>query len=575
MFNLVKARGRKPGGDDARREIGRVRSSPLARLKAFLREEEWAYAPHEAPAIPGSPGSPAHPVSRRIAYAVIGVLLGLTAGFGNAMVAVNTAMLGGSLGLDPAEINWLPTVYVMTNVSINLLLIKFRQQFGLRPFALIFLGLYALLTLAHLFVHDFSTAIMVRAASGLAAAPLSTFALYYIMQSVPPEHRMRAVVLGIGVPQCATPLARLFSPDLLSMSQWRPIYLFELGLAILSVAAVLAFRLPPTNRQPAFERLDFLTFALFAGSMALFAAVLGLGRYVWWTQAAWIGWALFAAIPMLGIALIIESGRVNPLLNTRWLASADIVRFTIVTVMARIVLSEQTVGAVGLLNVLGQNTDQMQVLFTIVAIASIAGVLVSAATLDVDRPAHPFMLAVGLVAIAAFVDSHATSLTRAPQFYWTQALIAFATTFFLGPALLFGLTRALKEGTGHIISFIALFGIINSMGGLGGTALLGTYQVVREKANSAAIVEAIDPTDPIVQARLQAGATGISHVVGDQVYRTAEGTALLAQTATREANVLAYDDVFRLIALLAALTFVYLLGLLVRRALRTRAEGAA
>lgn len=543
-----------------------------SRIRRALAEERWDYAPHEAPIMPGSPGSPAHPARRKAAYVAVAVLLGLTGGLGNALVAVNTGMLGGSLGLDPVQVAWLPTVYVMTNVSINLLLIKFRQQFGLRPFALIFLGVYALLCLAHLFVSDFSSAIAVRAASGMAAAPLSTFALYYIMQAMPPAARLKGVVLGIGIPQLATPLARLFSPDLLAMSQWRALYLFELGLAILSLAAVLVFRLPPTVRQKAFERMDFVTFALFATSMALFAAVLGLGRVVWWTQAGWIGWALIVAIPMLSVALLIEHGRANPLLNTRWLASADIVRFTIVTVMARIVLSEQTLGAVGLLTVLGQTNDQLQTFYAIIALASLAGVVVSAMTLDVQRLSHPVMLAIGLVAIAAVVDSHSTSLTRAPQLYVTQALIAFSATFFLGPALLFGMTRALKEGSGHIISFIALFGIINSLGGLGGAAALGTYQVVREKANSAALVQAIDPTDPIVQQRLQAGAAGVGRVVGDPALRTAEGGALLSQTATREANVLAYNDVFRLVALLAALTCAYLAFLLVRRAVRARQE---
>lgn len=543
-----------------------------SRIRRALAEERWDYAPHEAPIMPGSPGSPAHPTRRKAAYVAVAVLLGLTGGLGNALVAVNTGMLGGSLGLDPVQVAWLPTVYVMTNVSINLLLIKFRQQFGLRPFALIFLGVYALLCLAHLFVSDFSSAIAVRAASGMAAAPLSTFALYYIMQAMPPAARLKGVVLGIGIPQLATPLARLFSPDLLAMSQWRALYLFELGLAILSLAAVLVFRLPPTVRQKAFERMDFVTFALFATSMALFAAVLGLGRVVWWTQAGWIGWALIVAIPMLSVALLIEHGRANPLLNTRWLASADIVRFTIVTVMARIVLSEQTLGAVGLLTVLGQTNDQLQTFYAIIALASLAGVVVSAMTLDVQRLSHPVMLAIGLVAIAAVVDSQSTSLTRAPQLYVTQALIAFSATFFLGPALLFGMTRALKEGSGHIISFIALFGIINSLGGLGGAAALGTYQVVREKANSAALVQAIDPTDPIVQQRLQAGAAGVGRVVGDPALRTAEGGALLSQTATREANVLAYNDVFRLVALLAALTCAYLAFLLVRRAVLARQE---
>ena len=544
------------------------------RFNDFLSEERWAYATHELPAMPGSPGSPLHPLDRRIAYGLISVLLGLTAGFGNALISANTYTLQGALGLDPAQIAWLPTVYVMTNVSINLIMIKFRQQFGLRPFAIIFLAIYAALTLAHLFVHGFASAIAVRAASGMAGGPVSSLALYYMMQALPAKWRLKAVVLGIGIPQCATPLARLFSPDLLAMSQWRTLYLFELGLALMSLAAVAWLRLPPTTRQKAFEPLDFLTFVLFAGSMALFSGVLGLGRIVWWTNAPWIGWSLIAAIPMLAAALMVEHNRANPLLNTRWLGSADILRFAIVTLMARIVLSEQTYAAVGLLTVLGQNNDQLIPFFIIIFFASAAGVAASAILLDVERLAHPVMLAIGLVAVAAYFDAHSTSLTRAPQLYGTQAMIAFSATFFLGPSLLFGLTRALQAGTGHIISFIALFGIVNSMGGLAGTALLGSYQVIREKANSAELVQSIDPTDPIVQARLQAGGAGVARVVGDPALRSAEGAALLAQTTTREANVLAYDDVFRLISLLAAATFGYLAFLLGRRAWRERRDAA-
>ncbi|MFN3433968.1 MAG: MFS transporter [Sphingomonas sp.] len=547
----------------------------LSRLRRFLSEEQWEFLPHEIPAIPGSPGSVEHALRYRIAYGAIAILLGLTGGLGNALISANTYTLQGALGLDPAEIAWLPTVYVMTNVSINLLLIKFRAQFGLRPFALIFLGLYAAFTLGHLFVRGFDTAILVRAASGMAGAAVSSLCLYYMMQALPLKWRLKAVVVGIGIPQCATPLARLFSPDLLAMSQWRTLYLFELGLALLSLAAVACLRLPPTSRSKVFEPLDFLTFMLFAGSMALFAAVLGLGRIVWWTNAPWIGWALVAAIPMLGAALLIEHHRVNPLLNTRWLGSADIVRFTVVTIMARILLSEQTYASVGLLTVLGQNNDQLVPFFTIIFLASAAGVTLSAVTLDVNRLTHPIMLAIGLVAVAAFADSHATSLTRAPQMYWSQALIAFAATYFLGPALLFGMTRALQQGSGHIISFVALFGLINSIGGLAGTALLGSYQVIREKANSAALVQAIDPTDPIVAQRLQAGGAAVSRVVGDPALRSAEGATILSQTATREANVLAYDDVFRLVAVLAALTFCYLVFLIIRRARRERRAALA
>jgi MFS family permease len=539
------------------------------RVRNFLAEEEWQFAPHERPAIPGSPGAPSHPLGRQIAYAGISVLIGLTGGLGNAMVAVNTAQLQGSLGLDPAEIAWLTTAYVMTNASINVLLFKFRQQFGLRPFTIIFLAIYAALTFAHLAVHGFWSAAAVRAASGLAGAALSTLGMYYMMQALPAKWRLKGLVIGIGIPQCATPLARLFSPELLAMSQWRALYLLELGLALLSLASVSLLRLPPTDRRKAFEPLDFLTFALYAPGIALIAAVLGEGRIVWWSEA-WIGWALAAAIPLLAGALVIEHNRTNPLLNTRWLGSADILRFTVVTIMARVLLSEQTSGAVGLLQVLGQNNDQMLTLFAITTVASFAGVFASAITLDMSRLTHAVMLSIGLVAVAAYLDSFATSITRPQQMYFTQALIGFSATFFLGPSLLFGITRALERGTGHVITFVALFGILNSVGGLAGSALLGTYQVVREKAHSASITQSVDPTDPMVAQRLAAGGSTVARVLGDPALRAAEGGALLSQTATREANVLAYEDVFRLVAICAAATTVYLAFVIARRGVRAR-----
>ena len=56
------------------------------------------------------------------------------------------AKFAGTFGAWSTEIAWLPAVYVMTNISINLLLVKFRQQYGLRAFTEGFLVLYVLIT---------------------------------------------------------------------------------------------------------------------------------------------------------------------------------------------------------------------------------------------------------------------------------------------------------------------------------------------------------------------------------------------------------------------------------------------
>src|SRR5271167_2916324 len=122
-------------------------------------DQEWKFEPHERPLLPGAPANPSHPLTRRIAYCIIAMLVGITGGLGNALVSVNLVQLQGALGLDLFEINWLPTAYYMTITSFNLLLVKFRYQYGIRWFTCIFLGFYALIIFAHLFVHTFISAI--------------------------------------------------------------------------------------------------------------------------------------------------------------------------------------------------------------------------------------------------------------------------------------------------------------------------------------------------------------------------------------------------------------------------------
>lgn len=137
------------------------------------------WAPHEKPALLGSPSTPLHSPAKRLAYGVVGLLVCLTGALGNAVVTANLQLLQGTFAAWSTEIAWLPAVYVMTNVSINLLLVKFRQQFGLRAFTEGFLVLYVLVTFFHLFVNDLSSAMMVRAAHGMVAAALSSLGIYY------------------------------------------------------------------------------------------------------------------------------------------------------------------------------------------------------------------------------------------------------------------------------------------------------------------------------------------------------------------------------------------------------------
>nr|WP_312045528.1 MFS transporter [Erwinia sp.] len=522
---------------------------------------EWA--PGEKPMLPGSPSTPLHPTPKRIAFGLIGLLISVTGALSNALVTANLSNLQGVFGAYSNEIAWLPAVYVMGNISINLLLVKFRQQYGLRAFTEAFLVLYALVSFFHLLVNDLSSAIIVRAAHGMVGAALSSLGIYYQVQAWPAKHRLKAMAIGLGASQLAIPLARLFSSELLQLEQWRGLYLFELGLAMICLGAVLILKLPPGDRMKVFEKKDFLTFMLMAPGMALFCAVLSLGRIEWWTSTPWLGICLALGLVLVIAAVVLEHNRSNPLINTRWLRTGAIFRLGIVMVMLRVTLAEQNTGAIGYLQQVGLLNDQMQGLALAILLGVIAGIATSALTINVKHLSWPIVVSLLLIMVASLMDAHSSPLTRGNNMYFSQFLLGFSSTFFIAPALLLNIGSVVTQPK-NLVSLVVLFGMCQNLGGLIGSALLGTFQIWREKYHSSLLGDQLSLLDPNVTERLSQYSGLFNSLIGDPTQLSAQGIAQLQSVATLQANVLAYNDTYLLTAGMAFVTLIWVLWRLSR-----------
>lgn len=521
------------------------------------------WAPHEKPAILGSPSTPIHHPAKRVAYGIVGLLVCLTGALGNAVVTANLQNLQGSFAAWSTEIAWLPAVYVMTNVSINLLLVKFRQQFGLRAFTEGFLVLYVLVTFFHLFVNDLNSALMVRAAHGMVAAALSSLGIYYQVQAWPAKHRLKALTIGITGSSLAIPLARLFSTELLQIDEWRGLYFFELGLALVSLACVIALKLPPSDRKKVFEKKDFITFILLAPGMGLICAVLSLGRLDWWFEAPWIGWSLATAVVLVISAIIFEHNRTNPLLNTRWLSSGSILRLGLIMVLIRIVLAEQNTGVIGWLQYVGLQNEQMTSLAWSIFAGILCGIIASCLTLNPARLYWPTATALALIMIASLLDSQSTSLTRPDQLMLSQFLLGFGSAFFLAPAMLAGIGGVIADQR-NLVSFSVLFGMSQNIGGLLGSAILGTFQTWREKFHSSQLADQITTLNPLINDRLQQYLQQYQSQIGDSALLNVQANTLLQTASTLEANILAYNDTYLLTAAISAATLLWVFWRLLR-----------
>jgi hypothetical protein len=535
---------------------------------ASSESDSYQFAPDERPAFVGSPFSPQHSSWRRAMFACVALLTGVCSTFPNALVTVNVGSISGSLGLYVAQASWLPAIYVAMNASANLTLIKARTQFGVPTVTHVLLIAYAAADLLQFMFPGLASAVLIRAISGMTAACLVTLTVYYLMQVFSVRFRPLALVIGIGVAQLGTPLARLVPVELLAVEGWRGLHLIELGVATGLLAITLAFPLPPSDRVSAFRPLDLLTIVLVIPAMLLLCGVLSLGRLEWWTDAPWLGWALAAAVALFALAALIETHRAHPLIQFSWLSGADIVRFAAVALFVRLALAEQTYGAVGLLTSGGLTNDQLRTLFAIVAAAMLAGILAAALTLSERRIPWQVMIAALVIALGAWIDTDATNLTRPPQLYVSQALLGFGTTLFIGPALIYGLIRVLRRGADVLVSFVVLFSVTQNVGGLLGSALLGSYQVTEARAHAHALSEHMRASDPRVVDRIRAGAEAVAGVVTDSAQRVAEGASSLARAMTQEAGVAAYSNVFRFVEIMALMIAIFIGYLLLRGEIR-------
>lgn len=531
---------------------------------------EYQFKPHEQPMMVGSPANPDHPVRRKVFYLLIGIFVGLTASFQNGLLVANLTQIQGQLGLTPAEGGWISVSYNMTNACITVLLYKIRQQFGMSLFSKItlFFLLAAtslqwlisshLLDTPNIGIEPYYLEIVARGLSGMVASGMTILGLFYCLQGMPTVKRTSGLILGFGLVQFGIPLSRIISPYLTIDGQLESLFLFQFGLALICFGLINILELPPGNTEKVFEKLDFLSFGFFASGLAALAVILVQGRILWWTTP-WLVYPLMIAIVGISIALWIETHRKNPMLQVRWMRSRNIIAFMITGAVMRILLSEQNVGAAGLLANLGYGNDQLITFYAVILAASVLALVISIFSTNPMDLRRPVIFAVALIALGSWMDV-GVSINSAPyMFYLSQFLIAFAAVYFMGPLVFEGFLRAIASGPAYIISFSVIFGISQTVGGLAGAAAIQAFTTIRTQVHYADMVSSLNLGDPTFSAQIAGTRSILSDQTTDAAQANVGAMSQVLQGIQRQATVSAYGDLFFIMAILSTVATAMLL----------------
>lgn len=505
------------------------------------------------PAAPATPPAFApKPPLLTAAYILAGALITLTQGLGLSFLSTNLQQIAGPMELTQVEATWLMAVYLFPNASLTLLLFKVRAQYGLRNFAEVAIVVYLLVCLAHLWVNDYHSALVLRFFAGVAAAPMTSLGFLYILEPLPPARKMNiGICIALTASALATPVTGLISPALMDIGDYHALYRVEMGLAMISLGLVYLLPLNSPPRAKVISTLDVVSYIFLAVGLGSFAMALTVGRTYWWLEADWLAWLIVIGIAASAIFAAIELNRENHLVDIRWLTSREILHFTGVLMVFRIALSEQSSGAVNFLRNVGMLNEQMAGLYWVMLIAALVAGMICAALMKPGRESLIHAVSLILIAVGSYMDSRSTILTRPEQMYLSQALVTFASGLFLPPALAVGMGAALKRGPNYILSFLVVFLATQKVGGYLGSALYGTFVQWREQFHSFRLVARLASTDPLVAARLKQLGGAYGKVLADPGQQTLQGAASFSRQVSQQAYALAYNDSFLLTFYLA------------------------
>ncbi|WP_375703245.1 MFS transporter [Bartonella sp. AD13SXNS] len=514
----------------------------------------------------------AGPLPKCFVYILASLILQWAYGLGANIVQSNIVHLTGDFHATLTETTWLVAAYMAPNVSIAIMLIKIRYQFGLRAFAELSILGFVLVCVLQLFVTDLRSALIIRFFAGIAAAPLASLALLYMMEAFAPAKKFTiGLSLNYMNAALAAPLSRLISPDLLEHGGFSSLSALEMGLVLISLVCIYTLPLTPVVRSKVIQKLDWISYGLIALGLGLNAVIMSVGILYWWYEAPWIGWGLALAIFSLAIAIIIELNREKPLIDLRWIFSKEMVQSVFILFIFHVFLLERSNLPVGFFNLFGLLNREMAPMYLAVVLGILLGGAVCVFFLRAGREDYFYLLSLGCLALGAYLDSRVNHLTRPQDMMLSQGLVSFSYALFLPPALFKGFVLAGERGPRYVLSFIAVFLLTQVTGGLMGSAFFGSLQFYFAHKNFESLTQNIVVTDPLISGEMNtlfspSYGVSVSNGLGSE-----QGTSMLIEKFKLTANIFAYDDVFRLYFYISMIAFVIFLVTMIVKSCSLRA----
>jgi DHA2 family multidrug resistance protein len=483
------------------------------------------------------------------------ILITLTTMLGLIMAIVDTSIvnvaltnMAGTLGASIDEIGWVATGYILATVIIMPLNGWLTARFGRRNYYAACIVIFTLSSFLCGTATNVWQLVFYRVLQGLGGGALQPTAQAILFESYPPDKRNNAMaIFGLGA-MVGPAIGPVLGGVIIDNFSWPLIFFINLPIGVIAYVMTLRYIKDPTYIARDESRIDWFGLSIMTAGLGALQYVLERGQHDDWFSSSTI--EIMSLIAFAGIVgFVIRELRVpHPLVDLSVFRSRGFTAGNIIGIVSGFGLyGLNLVIPLFLQNVLGFNA-------TTTGLALLPGALATAVSMPIAGRMAKFLdarasIAAGLAmfGVGSWMLGYLNANAGIGDIFWPRILQGFALGFLFVPlttATLADVPRArMSNATG-------LYTLIRQLGGGFGIAILTLVQTRTEDTHYAALASGVTAANPAVSAMLHGVTNVMPHL------------QQLAGIVTLNATVLSYNDVFRLCAIIFAISIptVFLLN---------------
>ena len=454
--------------------------------------------------------------------------------------------IAGNLSATPEEATWVLTSYLVSNAIILPAANWLGRFFGRKRFLIVCIVIFTLSSAGCGAAGSLGMLIVARIAQGAGGGALQPIAQAVLMESFPVEKRGSAMaVFGLGVV-----VAPIIGPTLggwiTDNYSWRWIFYINIPIGILAVLMSNTFvEDPPYIRDQRPGRIDYIGFGLMALALGTMQLVLDKGQEEEWFASSFITWFTILSVTATVIFVIWELRSRDPIVDLRVLGNRNFAVGTSLMIIMGIVLY----GTIAMLPLFLQTLMGYSAVASGMAVSprgfgAIASMLIVGRLINRIRGRYLVMFGFAVLGYSIYQFSKINLEISISSIVWPNIISGFAMGFIFVPLTTMALGTLSNEQMGNASG---VFNLMRNTGGSVGIATVTTLLARGIQTHQAMMVSHLTPYDPAFQERVrQLGGDG--SMIGNQ-----RAFAGIYGILVRQATVLSYIDIFRLLAFLCVI----------------------